>query len=229
MAGVQHQPGPRQSNSHIMALLSLKVLLLAFFILLNALSSFEVERSTAVIDSVREAFRGVVPAQESMSAAEAALDVMEGSEDVVEALGRLFDDSLPLVESEDAANSRFLQIDIPISDFFSGDSAVITGQALDTLGAIAAVLTDSRFANQDYRVDLLYGLEGPDSGIEGRLPAMRRAAALVTALEAEALPSARLSAGFMPSFPGSVRIHFTFPPATAEAPGDSAEGRQTDG
>lgn len=229
MAGVQHQPGPRQSNSHIVALLSLKVLLLAFFILLNALSNFEVERSTAVIDSVREAFRGVVPAQQSLSAAESALGVMEGSEDVVEALGRLFDDTLPLVESSDAANSRFLQIDIPITDFFSGDGAVITGQALDTLAAIAVVLADPRFSGQDYRIDLLYGLEGSDSGIDGRFLDMRRAAALATALEVEEIPSARLSTGFLPSFPGSVRIHFTFPPPAAEAPDDAGEGRRSDG
>ena len=44
MAGVAQQPGRRQSNSHIVALLSLKILLLAFFILLNALASFEDNR-----------------------------------------------------------------------------------------------------------------------------------------------------------------------------------------
>ena len=42
-----------------------------FFILLNALSSFEEERRAAVVDSVREAFQGLVPAEYSTSPAPA--------------------------------------------------------------------------------------------------------------------------------------------------------------
>ncbi|NIA69445.1 hypothetical protein HBA54_12665 [Pelagibius litoralis] len=224
MAGVQHHTGQRQSNSHIMALLSLKVLLLAFFILLNALSSFEVERSTAVLDSVREAFRGVVPAQQSVSIGAAGLGVMDGSDDVVEALGRLFDETLPIVESNDSANNRILQIDMPIADFFADGSAVIDGEALDTLAAIAVVLSDNRFAGEDYRVDLLYGLAGGSSDSQGRLLALRRAGALVTALEREALPPARLSTGLLPSFADSIRIHFTLPPARDGGAADSSGG-----
>src|SRR3546814_4555131 len=61
MAGAAPQPKNRQSNSHIVALLSLKILLLAFFILLNALATFQEERSSAVVDSVRDAFQGLLP------------------------------------------------------------------------------------------------------------------------------------------------------------------------
>lgn len=210
MAGVQHQPGPRQSNSHIMALLSLKVLLLAFFILLNALASFEDERSTAVLDSVREAFRGVVPAQKNYSEKAAAVAILDGPEDVLEALGRLFDDSLPITRQNAAANSRNLQIDLPVEDFFLSQGSLVAGEGLDTLRAIAVVLTDQRFAGEDYRVDLLYGLPASGSGLEGHALALRRAGALVRVLERERIPSARLSAGLMPSFPGQLRLHFTF-------------------
>ncbi len=210
MAGVQHQPGPRQSNSHIMALLSLKVLLLAFFILLNALATFEDERSTAVLDSVREAFRGVVPAQENYAEEVAAIGIHDGPEDVVEALGRLFDNTLPITQRTDAANSRILQIDFSVEDFFLAQGSLVAGEGLDTLRAIAAVLSDQRFATEDYRVDLLYGLSGAETGLEGRAIPLRRAGALVRTLERERIPSDRLSAGLMPSFAGRLRLHFTF-------------------
>src|SRR3546814_11692729 len=61
MAGAAPQPKHRQSNSHIVALLSLKILLLPFFILLNALATFQEERSSAAVDSVRDAFKGLLP------------------------------------------------------------------------------------------------------------------------------------------------------------------------
>lgn len=223
MAGVQHRPGRQQSNSHIMALLSLKVLLLAFFILLNALANFETERSTAVLDSVREAFRGVVPAQQSLSAETAALGVMDSPENVVEALGRLFDDTLPIVERSDAAGGRVLQVDLPIDGFFVESGALVAGEGLDTLRAIAAVLSDRRFAGEDYRLDVLYGLSGTGSGLEGQSLAIRRAGALVGVLEDEDLPANRLSTGLLPSFPGEVRLHFTFPEPSAEAGGSPSE------
>ncbi|WP_299616712.1 hypothetical protein [Pelagibius sp.] len=211
MSDPQLRPGQQQSNSHIMALLSLKVLLLAFFILLNALSNFEHERSTAVLESVREAFRGIVPADHSRSSEAAALDIFEGQEDIAEALGRLFDDTLPVVQRSDAANTRTLQVDMPAGDLFADNSPVVSGQGLDTLKAIAAVLTDERYADQDYQVDFLYGLEAGDAATPGHLLELRRAGALVRTLEQDAVPSAHLSTGFMPSFSGQVRIHFTLP------------------
>ena len=225
MSGPQLRPGQQQSSSHIMALLSLKVLLLAFFILLNALSNFEHERSTAVLESVREAFRGIVPADHSRSSEAAALDVFEGQEDIAEALGRLFDDTLPVVERSDAANTQTLQVDMPADDLFAGNSPVVSGQGLDTLKTIAAVLTDERYSGQDYQVDFLYGLEAGDAATADRLLELRRAGALVRILERDAVPPARLSTGFMPSFSGRVRIHFTLPlPAPAGRPAAAGGG-----
>ncbi len=209
-----------------MALLGLKVLLLAFFILLNALASFETERSTAVLDSVREAFRGVVPAQQSYTAESAALGFMESPETVVEALGRLFDDTLPIVQRNDAAEGRVLQVDLPIDSFFGERSVIVGGEGMDLLRSIATVLRDDRFAAENYQVDVLYGLTGPDSGSQIQSMTVRRAGVLVRALEGEGLPATRLSAGLLPSFNGRVRIQFTFfDPASPAADGTPGEGQ----
>ncbi|MGF1631446.1 MAG: flagellar motor protein MotB [Kiloniellaceae bacterium] len=222
MAGVAEQPGQRQSNSNIIALLSLKILLLAFFILLNALSSFEEERRTAVVESVRQAFQGLLPAERNVRADPAASDIFEGSESIIDSLNQLFGDNLPLVERQDSSAARTLQVDLPLSELFADQGDDLQPEGAETLRLIAGVLTDPRFARQNYRVDVLYGLEGRSSGIEGNRTALLRAGALVRDLEQQGLPSARLSAGLLPGFPGQVRFHFTI---EAEPPAPAAGGQ----
>jgi hypothetical protein len=209
MAGVAKLPGHRQSNSHIVALLSLKVLLLAFFILLNSLASFEEERSAAVADSVREAFRGVVPAERSLTSDDAGVDIFDGAEQVVEALAQLFDAQLPLVEEDEGAGTWTLKVDLPASDLFDEQSQDLTPDGEEVLRMIATVLEDPRFAQSGYRVDVLYGIGGNDSGIQGNGAALGRAGVLIRQLEQQGLSPARLSTGFLPSFPGQVRFLFT--------------------
>src|SRR3546814_4588433 len=89
MAGAAPQPKNRQSNSHIVALLSLKILLLAFFILLNALATFQEERSSAVVDSVRDAFQGLLPVGRRGAADPGGVGLFDGGEDIVDNLMRL--------------------------------------------------------------------------------------------------------------------------------------------
>jgi hypothetical protein len=217
MAGVARQPGQRQSNSNIVALLSLKILLLAFFILLNSLSTFEEERRSAVVDSVRDAFQGLLPAEHSVRSTPAADDIFEGAETLVNSLNQLFTDNLPLVESQDSSGARTLIADLTVAELFA-EGSELQPDGAETLRLIAGVLTDPRFARQGYRVDVLYGLDGRASGIEGNRTALTRAGRLVRELQRLGLAPPHLSAGMLPDFPGKVRFHFTIeiePPARA--------------
>lgn len=228
MAGASPRQGYQKSNSHILALLSLKILLLAFFILLNALSSFEEERRSAVVDSVREAFQGILPAQLNLSTAPAALDVFEGAENVIEALHKLFGNKLPIVESRESPGTWTLQVDVPVDDLFAGNSDALMPEGAEIVRLIAGVLADERFATPGYRVDLLYGIAGTASGVEGHRAALARAGALVRELQRQGLPADHLSSGLMPDFAGQVRIYFTIlldvpPQAGTPAAGGSAE------
>lgn len=217
MAGVAKEPGQRQSNSHIVALLSLKILLLAFFILLNAMATFEEERSTAVFDSVRQTFQGILPAQVNVRSSPAALDVFEGAEDVVEALQQIFDATLPIVARQESPGSWTLQVDVPAGDLFAEGSGELTPEGAETLNLISAVLDDPNLAASRYHLDMLYGVSDGGSGIEGHREALARAGLLVRTLERLGLQPARLSTGLLPSFGGRVRFYFTLqldaPPA----------------
>lgn len=225
MAGASSRQTHPKSNSHIIALLSLNILLLAFFILLNALSTFEEERRSAVVDSVRQAFQGVLPAQFNISAAPAAIDIFEGAENVVEALHQLFGNNLPIVETMESPGTWTLRVDVPVEELFAEGGEALAPEGAETLRLIAGVLGDERFATPGYHVDLLYGVSSADSGIEGHRPALKRAGALVRALERQGLPPARLSSGLMPAFAGKVRFYFTVEleaPAPAQGAGPAA-------
>lgn len=203
----RHQSGRVQSNSHIVALLSLKILLLAFFILLNALATFEDDRRTAVVDSVRQAFQGVLPAELNLARSTAAVDVFDGAQRVIEELHRLFADDLPILERSESPGTRTLRVDIPVTDLFAEDGNDLMPEGAETLRLIAAALHDPRFATAGYRVDILYGV--PGSGADASRAALARAGALVRELENHGLPSAHLSTGFLPDFAGQARFHFT--------------------
>ncbi len=228
MAGVAQQPGPPRSgrgksNSHIVALLSLKILLLAFFILLNSLATFEDNRRTAVVDSVRQAFQGILPNQNNQSQRPAALEMLDGAKEAVDELRRLFSENLPIVERRESTDSWKLRLDMPVDDLFAADGDELMPEGVETLRVIAGVLSNERFGALNYRIDLLYGLSGGVSGFAGNEAALARAGALVRALERQGLPPARLSTGFLPDFAGQARFHFTIEsdaPAAAERSGE---------
>jgi hypothetical protein len=223
MAGVARQPGlPRsgekQSNSHIVALLSLKILLLAFFILLNALSTFEEQRRAAVVDSVREAFRGIVPAEYSASSTPAGSDVFEGAENTYAALKQLFSTNLELVEDRNASGAFTLQVDLAVADLFVDEGVALLPEGDEVLRIVAGVLGEQRRAGAGYQIDILYGIDagGRDSGA-----AVLRAGALVRQLESLGLAPGHLSTGLMPGLRDRVRLHFTIEAETAPS---AAEG-----
>ncbi|GAB4371029.1 MAG: hypothetical protein Kow00114_31650 [Kiloniellaceae bacterium] len=221
MAGGAPDSSKGQSNGNIIALLSLNILLLAFFILLNSLSTFEEKRRDAVMDSVREAFQGLVPADRNVQTSPAAADLFEGATEAIDSLNQLFGDELPLVESRDAAGRWTLQVDLPVDDLFADDSDALRPDGAETLRLIASVMDDPRFARPGYQVDVLYGLGGTLSGIDGNRAAMARAGVLVRELAREGLPAERLSAGLLPALPGQVRFHFTI---QLDAPAPEAAG-----
>lgn len=225
MAGVARQPGPprsgeKQSNSHIVALLSLKILLLAFFILLNALSSFEEERRDAVVESVREAFQGLVPAEYSASSTPAGAGVFEGADNAYAALKQLFSTNLELVEDRNASGALTLQVDLAIADVFAEQGVALRPEGDEIVRVVAGVLSEYNRAGTQYQIDVLYGL---DSGDAGSGEAVMRAGALVRQLERRGLAPEHLSAGLMPGLPDRVRLHFTLETEAAPA---AAESRQ---
>src|SRR3546814_10090236 len=127
---------------------------------------------------------------------------------------RLFGNDLPLVELPASSGARVLQIDVPVTDLFDAEGSAVSPEGAETLSLVAGVLADPRFADQQARVDVLYGLSGAASGLPDNRGELLRAAALVRGLERQSVGPARPSPGLLPGFPGQVRIpfHVTPPP-----------------
>src|SRR3546814_12861432 len=77
---------------------------------------------------------------------------------------RLFGNDLPLVELPASSGARVLQIDVPVTDLFDAEGSPVSPEGAETLSLVAGVLADPRFADQQARVDVLYGLSGAPSG-----------------------------------------------------------------
>src|SRR3546814_2365378 len=78
---------------------------------------------------------------------------------------RLFGNDLPLVELPASSGARVLQIDVPVTDLFDAEGSAVSPEGAETLSLVAGVLADPRFADQQARVDVLYGLSGAASGL----------------------------------------------------------------
>ncbi len=204
------RPGSRRGDPNVVALLSLKLVLLGFFILLNALSEFEEHRTRSVLESVNEAFDGRIDAPESHAPFAAALGPLEQGREMMEEVGRLFHSLIPAVRSEHAADRGRLQLELPAETLFRpGGIALQPGRDLLLRRLVAALTSDGRQV-LDFEIELLHGADAvtASSAAAGGTLEMRRLGALVRLLHRLGLPARKLSIGILPGRPGKVRMDF---------------------
>ena len=105
-------------GSNIVLLLSLNLILLAFFILLNALSKFEEDRTRAVLESVNRTFSGKIEPSSSTEAIEGSLGALAEAEDMVRAVGSLFKAIIPSSRSSQTRQALSVRIELPDTALF---------------------------------------------------------------------------------------------------------------
>src|SRR3546814_12776738 len=87
-------PPTKDSGSYLF--LSVFLLLLAFFILLNAISTFEETKSRAVMDSMSSTFRSAADARGSAESYVSNLGTRPTPAEVLEAMGRIWRAAIPI-------------------------------------------------------------------------------------------------------------------------------------
>ena len=180
-------------DGNLIALLSLKLLLLAFFILLNARSSYEAIKVEAVLESVDKAFKGRVAVQENLSAQSAAVGPLADAAYFLDRVGRLFESMLPAVHRENTPRGPMMILELSKNAVFrAGESRLQPGRHL-LLDRLAEALAAERSQALNYRVELLHGL-GSAQDVARRLAA-ERVANLARQLAARGVPEERLSVG----------------------------------
>lgn len=192
-----------ESNDGSMLLyLGVFMLLLAFFILLNALSNFHDQKVGAVLRSVDEAFsvQAILtgaPGDRRSARREAARALAD--------LGDLIRAELPLAKVDTSGEGSTLMVTLPASALFVGDGLAIRPDQQGLMDRMARALVASR-PGIDVRAEALFGRQGATD----MAPLVARAGALARSMTALGAPPAALSVGLEPTVPaGTVRLLYT--------------------
>lgn len=197
-----------KADPGMVALLSLNLLLLAFFILLIALSRFEQNRVERVVESITQAFGARFDSEFTQPSSPAGLGLYDAMKPVAEALRRTVAATLPVEVAIEVRRDGELRIEIPSEVLFASDAAAPLATVRPLLVELARALTGPRFEAHPWSLDAsapLSSLAGGASAAERDL-AIRRAAALVRSLRGLGLPEGHLAAGLLEGDTQMVRL-----------------------
>ena len=189
-------PSSRGGDANIVALLSLKLMLLAFFLLLVSLSSLQEQKVMLVIESVNDVFDGKIKSKRSLPVFESALQELDGSKDVRQQIARLFKQYIPASRIEELDQGHKLRISLPLPLFFAEDGAsfqIGPGLLLDRL--VGLLQHSSALAEARVAVQQSWQRDGPAAEAELDLAA-RRMATLARAFIRRGQPAEQVAAGF---------------------------------
>lgn len=133
-------PPNRIRDTGTMLFLSLFLLLLAFFILLNSLSTFEEVRSRAVLSSVASTFKTDVLPDTTAEILISTLGPVPQPEDVTDELERLWVTAVPVTKVETLKPGRTLQMSLRKTDVFVGGETAVRTDRNDLMRATAYAL-----------------------------------------------------------------------------------------
>lgn len=205
--GVKAPKDREKPDPNIIAMLSLKLLLLAFFILLATMSRYEEERSRAVMDSVATTFKGQIQAVVNSNKPDAALGMKDKQANLQRRIESLFKQTLPLVEVETSADGRVLRVEAAADTLFDDGEAEVIAQRGVMLRRLANALASAPSDLKPFQLEVQHAVAPNDSPAEGRLP-VYRAGALVRHLVGLGLPRERLATGLWPTGGDSNRVAF---------------------
>ena len=212
-------------GSSIVPLLSLNLILLAFFILLNALSEFQQDRTRAVIESVQQTFKGQIDARQSSVLKRASLGALPETRALMNEVGSMFKAVFPAAQSKEERRATVLRIELPAEFLFLPGEGGIRNKGKRLLRRLAKTLTRDRGDGLVYSLEVLLGVRR--GGLDGgpAEPVSRHTAVLARRLTNEGLPPAALSLGALPGRPGIVEFVLQVrarpePPAGLGAPAE---------
>ncbi len=200
-----------RSNSNMMLLLSLNLILLAFFILLNSLADFETDRARAVLDSVKQAFNGKIEAAGPLPVFSNSLGALPEVEAKMQEVGSLFEAFAPAARAKSFQRANLVRVDFPASALFRTASQRLRRGRQALLARLAQSLRKGPEGAPRYLLEVLVGT-GSQAAVDGGATAgspslqLRRAAVLAARLSAEGAPLDGLSIGLRPGAPDSLRF-----------------------
>mgnify|MGYP000665665111 CR=1 FL=1 len=191
------QDKDNRSSGNVMLMLSLKLILLAFFILLTTMAEFDEERSREVMESVAVTFVGEVPAVVGRQNPEAGTGALQGAKALKTQLKSLFKQSVPAVQVEESADGSVLRLEMDARDLFQRGSTALAPERRALLRRMVESLTGGPGSKQFYELQFLHAY--PEIAAIGQNSlAVLRGGALVRRLRQQGVNAEKMSAGLWP-------------------------------
>ncbi|MCB9988746.1 MAG: hypothetical protein H6868_05340 [Rhodospirillales bacterium] len=202
-------------SSQIMGL-SLFIMLLAFFIVLNAISTFEEDRVRPTMNSIERAFATKIAAEEDKKPSVVDgqnLSIQQGS--TVDRLEALFAAHIPSHDAVVQNERGEMYVRVPLDEFEAAfvqtdqKSTDMRGRFITTMAALMMSADQGR----QYRMDMLAEVNDDPARLQNEKPQetkalMMRMAAIAGAMEEIGLPRRYISIGLRQGKAGYVEIHF---------------------
>lgn len=206
------EPAPKK-DLNIVALLSLQLLLLAFFILLNSLSKFEDQKTRRVLVSVNDAFNGRVRALANAPGYSGAVGNLDDTQSLAAELGELFEVTIPAVKLEQSEQARVFRLEMPAETLFQPGTVELRPGRLRLIKRLSEALTRRQDAGLDFQLRLFYGVASTAAqrfaAPRPTLLEIQRSSRLVEELEARGVEASRLSLGVEPGRPGRMAFEIS--------------------
>ncbi len=188
-------------NQILLQVLSLYLLLLAFFVLLNSLSAPEHNRLRAVKGSLSETFAASgKPARESRQLTSSAGNIIAKA-GFLDRIGSLVRTELSFAKIIDVTPGRLMEVSMGTHEIFRGAKVSINPLYRPTIEAMAAAIRQPGRGVR-YEIEILVGKDG-DQGLPGA-----RSAYLATVFTGAGAPRRSVAAGVEHGSPGVVRLRF---------------------
>ncbi len=212
MAKSAQLSGKQGGENHIVLLLSLNLILLAFFILLNAMSNFESQKTEAVLDSVNRAFRGPIQTPRDADSAAASLGVLPLPQDLTNEIGSLFESFVPSARVKKTARATVMTVELPASELFRPGTSDIRPERKILIRRLARALMRDPGRIMKYELAFEHGTDGatspgagnPDAGGGDTARSVQRGETVARYLIRQSIPHTALSIGLRPGVPGTV-------------------------
>lgn len=187
----------RTSSGFIILMLSLKLILLAFFILLTTMSEFEEARTRDVMESVSVTFVGQVPAIKGFDKPEAATGALQGAKALKSQVESLFQQNIPAVKVTESADGRVLRLEMDARSLFAKGSIALAPGRSAFVQRLANALTTGPGSDRFYELQFLHAYPGA-AAIGRKSLAVLRGGALIRRLQAQGVKAEHVSAGLWP-------------------------------
>ncbi|MBF0335605.1 MAG: hypothetical protein HQL40_18495 [Alphaproteobacteria bacterium] len=152
----------QQAGGSLHLLLSVYLLLLAFFVLLNSMSSIERDRSKAALDSVSDRFAAAPPPAEAPLVMHP--DEIAAAQRLHDVLGQVLRAAVPVARVDVVLPGRLMQATMPALALFQEGAAALRPGRRELVAQLVEALADAPVGLR-YECDVLIGVAAPNGDL----------------------------------------------------------------